>query len=102
MLNAQQIKNLKANWGEKALTLNCFAEVKLIDTLSSWVCYLFAMDQDENMVDCLIYTQLRGVERHTLCMSDIHSMYNENGEHPMIDHEFRRIRVPQLLRRLNP
>lgn len=100
MLSLKTKEALKKNWGEKANTLNCFAEVKLIDPLSSWACYIFAMDENEELVQCLIYSDLIGVEIYTQCIYDIYSMYNEHGEHPSIDPEFRRIRVTELLRRL--
>src|SRR5574338_1559331 len=99
MLIAQDVKDrLKKNWGEKAETLNCYAEVKLIDPLSSWACYIFAMDKDGDMVNCLLYSDAMGVEIYTQCICDIYSMYNEEGENPMVDTEFRRMRVIELLR----
>jgi hypothetical protein len=91
---------LKKNWGERASTLNCFAEVKLIDPLSSWACYIFAMDENEEVIHCLLYSDAIGVEIYTQCMHDIQSMYNEYGEHPIVDKEFRRTRVTELLKRL--
>ncbi len=91
---------LKKNWGEKATTLNCFAEVKLIDPISSWACYIFAMNESEEMIHCLLYSDAIGVEIYTQCMQDIQSMYNEEGENPIIDQEFRRTRVTELLKRL--
>ena len=92
---------LKKNWGEKANTLNCFAEVKLIDPLSSWCCYIFAMDESEEVVHCLMYSDMIGVEIYTQCMYDIQAMYNEEGEHPIVDKEYRRTRVTELLKRLS-
>jgi hypothetical protein len=100
LLSQKHKEALKKNWGERADTLNCYAEVKLIDPLSSWCCYIFAMDNDEEVVHCLLYSDAIGVEIYTQCMHDIHSMYNEYGEHPIVDEEFRRTRVTELLRRL--
>lgn len=98
---SQKVKDiLKKNWGEKSKTLNCFAEVKLIDPLSSWRCYIFAMDESEELVQCLLYSNAIGVDIHTMCVYDIHLMYNEDGESPVIDKEFRRTRVTELLKRL--
>ncbi len=94
-------QKLKKNWGEKATALDCYAEVKFIDPLSSWACYIFAMDESEELIHCLLYSDLMGVEIYTQCISDIHAMYNEEGENPMIDNEFRRTKVTELLRRLN-
>lgn len=100
MINAKIKEQLKKNWGEKATALDCYAEVKLIDPLSSWACYIFAMDESEEVVHCLLYSDAIGVEIYTQCMYDIQSMYNEEGEHPVVDQEFRRTRVTELLRRL--
>lgn len=100
MLSQKHKDALKKNWGEKADTQNCFAEVKLIDPLSSWKCYIFAMDQNEEMVQCLLHSDPWGLEISTLCISDIHQMYNEEGENPVIDKEYRRTRVNELVRRL--
>lgn len=93
-------EDLKKNWGEKAETLNCYAEVKLIDPLSSWACYLFAMDNNEEMIECLLYSDSMGVEIHTESLEEIFHRYNEQGENPVIDTEYRRTRVVELLRRL--
>lgn len=100
MLSLRDKEALKKNWGERADTLNCYAEVKLIDPLSSWCCYIFAMDDSEEMIHCLLYSDAMGVEIYTQSMYDIQSMYNEEGEHPRIDKEYRRTRVTELLRRL--
>lgn len=100
MLSYAIKEKLKQNWGEKAETLNCYAEVKLIDPLSSWACYIFAMHKDEEIIHCLLYSDAIGVEIYTQCMQNIQSMYNEEGEHPIVDEEFRRTRVVDLLKRL--
>ena len=93
-------KTLKSNWGEKADTLHCYAEVKLIDPLSSWTCYIFAMDKEEETIHCLLYTDAIGIEICTQPWNEIQIKYNEEGEHPQIDEEYRRITVVQLLKRL--
>lgn len=90
---------LKKNWGEKADALDCYAEVKLIDPKSSWCCYIFAMDKNEENVQTLLYSDSIGPEIYTLCIDDIHLMYNQDGEHPIIDTEYRRTRVQELLKR---
>lgn len=93
---------LKANWGEKADALNCYAEIKFIDPLSSpWACYIFAMDESEEIVHCLFSIAHRGSEIISLNLQDIYNSYNGEGEHPIIDEEFRRMRVTELLKRLN-
>lgn len=91
---------LKANWGEKSDTLNCKPLVRLFDPLSKWCCYIFAMHEDENLVHCIIYNPLDGPEIYTLNTLDIYTMYNEHGESPMIDEEYRPIAITTLLGRL--
>jgi hypothetical protein len=101
MLLSQSVKSrLKSNWGEKSAALDCYAEAKLIDPLSSWACYLFAMDNNEEMIECLLYSDSMGVEIHTESLEEIFQRYNEQGENPVIDTEYRRTRVVELLRRL--
>lgn len=101
MLTVKIKEALKKNWKEDMNEcLFGFAEVKLIDPLSSWACYIFAMDESEEMIHCLLYSDMIGVEIYTQCMKDIQSMYNEEGEHPRVDTEYRRTRVVELLKRL--
>ena len=100
-MNSYIIEILKDNWGEKAETLNCFAEVRFFDPLSSWACYVFAMHKDERLIHCLLYSDALGAEIHTMDLEYIKTMYNEHGEPPQIDKEFRKTKVIELLRRLN-
>jgi hypothetical protein len=90
---------LKATWGDKASTLQCYAEVKIIDPLSSWACYIFAMSEDEKEVQCLVYTHGIGAQILTLDFCDLFLMYNAHGENPVIDTEYRRTLVTELLKR---
>lgn len=101
MLSRGVVDILKKNWGSKADALDCYAEVKFIDHLSTWRCYIFAMDENEEMVQCLLYSDAMGVEIYTESMQNIQAMYNEEGEHPSLDKEFRRTRVSEILSRLN-
>jgi hypothetical protein len=101
MLSESIKKRLKINWGEKANALDCYAEVKLIDPLSSWCCYIFAMNDNEDLIQCLGYSNLAGVQiLHQISLDAILSMYNQEGEYPQIDTEFRRMKVSQLIKRL--
>lgn len=93
-------ERLKANWGEKADALDCFAEVRFFDPLSSWCCYVYAMDQEEETICALLYTNAIGLENCSILLSDISSMHNEEGQSPMVDREFRRTRVSELIKRL--
>lgn len=100
MLSLKDKELLKNNWGDRANALECYAEVKLIDPLSSWACYIFALDQNEELMHCLLYSDAIGPEIYTHNIVDVYGMYNEHGENPIIDEEFRRIKVKELLKRL--
>lgn len=100
MIDESHKRILKNNWGERADTLNCYAEVKLIDPLSSWACYIYAMDNDEEFINCVLYSRAMGVDITAMAWRDVLIMFNEHGERPIIDREFRKIRVTQLLKDL--
>jgi len=91
---------LKGNWGEKADALNCYAEIKFIDPLSDWACYIFALNpNDENEIDCLIKGQT--IELCKWSLIDLGNCFNSEGERPKIDTEFRRTRASQLFKKLS-
>ena len=97
----QRIKDkLKENWGERAIALEVYAEVKLFDPLSSWICYLFAMDENEQYVQGLFYSNLCGYEIEIMEWNDLQNMFNEEGDNPQIDEEYRRMTVKEILKRL--
>lgn len=100
MLNQQQKEKLKANWGDKADSMACKAEVRVYDPTSPWRCYIYAMNpEDENQVCVLV----RGFEVETceMDMRDLQSMFNVEGEGPIVDMEFRPRQVSQLFKLLN-
>lgn len=99
MLTNEIREKLKSNWGEKADSLNCFAEVKLIDPLSSWACYLFAMSPDEERLLVLFYNKNFGIELGEMHTYELSLMHNREGEPPEIDDEYRRMRVTEIIRR---
>ena len=98
---SQKIKDaLKKNWGEKADSMNCYAEVKFIDPLSHWACYIFAMNpKNEDEIVCILNS-----ERLDVCewsMTELCVSYNSEGEHPVIDDEYRRTRACELFKKLS-
>jgi hypothetical protein len=100
MIDEKIKKSLKANWGDKADSLDCYAEIRFFDPLSSWCCYIFAMNEDEDLIHCLIYSGAMGGQIYTLHPDFIFQAYNRNGEFPEIDKEFRRTKITKLLERL--
>lgn len=96
----EKIKSLlKENWGDKASAMNCYAEIKFIDTLVTWACYVYAMDMDENEICCLIYSPSTGLTDVKSTYADLQAVYNQNGDNPVVDHEYRRTHVTELLKR---
>lgn len=100
MLSHSQKEVLKANWGERATCMACFAEVKFIDELSGWSCYILAINPDnEDEIACIV----KGfdVELCTWSLKELYHSYNVEGESPCIDHEYRRVRASELFKRLS-
>ena len=88
MITEIQKQKLKANWGDKASSMACKAEVRIYDPSSNWCCYVYAMNpQDEDEISCII----KGfeIEACEWKMCAIESMFNAQGERPVIDEEYR-------------
>ncbi len=101
MFSYMNKERLKKNWGEKADALDCFAEVKIMDPISSWCCYVFAMDENEEQVQCLLYSNAVGIEINTIPVHMLDNLYNEHGESPIIDREYRPMKISHILKRLS-
>jgi len=100
MITAQQKTKLMANWGEKAESMACYAEVRLFDPLSPWECYIYAMNpENEDEVACII--SAFSPDATTASLEALQSCFNSNGYPPMVDHEFRACRASELLKQLN-
>ncbi len=101
MISSEIKELLKLNWGAKAEAMNCYAEVKFMDDLSVWACYIFAMNPDnEDEICCLIKTGFI-IESVRWSLQEIYKCYNSEGEPPKIDKEFRRMRVAELFKKLS-
>ncbi len=100
MLNTNQLDKLKSNWGEKAESMACMAEVRVYDPLSSWECYIYALNpQDEDEISCIIkgFT----VEVCDWRLSEMFKHFNSHGEPPEIDVEYRPRRAAELFKYLS-
>lgn len=101
VLSAQIKESLLKNWGEKADALNCYCEVKFIDPLSSWACYVYAMNPDnEDEIACMVYEH-EHVEICDWSMNELMHTYNREGEYPEIDDEYRRKKASDLFKKLS-
>ena len=100
MLNIKQQEKLKANWGEKASSMACMAEVRVYDPLSPWECYIYAMNPDDEDEICCI---IKGffVEVCEWRLSELASHFNAHGEAPEVDKEYRPRRAAELFKKLS-
>lgn len=90
------------NWGESADSLQCNAEIRLYDPLSTFQCYIIAMcPDDENTLYCILHTN-----KCTRPVATLHPLwqleqsYNEHGEGLEIDTEYRPRQAVEILRDL--
>lgn len=100
MLSDKQKEKLKASWGEKADAMACLAEVRVYDPLSTWECYIYALNpQDEDEIACMINGF--SLEVCDWKLSEISLTFNANGESPIIDDEYRPRRAAELFKVLS-
>lgn len=93
---------LKENWGPRAESMNCYAECKFFDDLSRWQCYIYAINpEDDDSIKCLLKFPGTAVEIVDWTLTQLANAYNSHGENPVMDREFRRIRVAELFKKLN-
>jgi len=88
MLNEKQKQKLKKNWGVLADTLECLAEVRVYDPLSSWESYILAMNpEDEDEIFCII--KGCNVEACQWRLTEMQAMHNSGGDHVKVDKEYK-------------
>lgn len=103
MISSHKVERLKSNWGDKASSMNCLAQVRVYDPLSNWECYIYALNpEDSDEVECIIKVgkdQPACAERWFL--TKIFSLFNYDGEGVKIDGEYRPRRTHELFKALN-
>lgn len=100
MIPAKVYEKLKSNWGPRAESLNCFAEYKLCGKSGKWAWYLLAVDpEDDETVKCIM-TRGGVPDICTTTLSNIELFYDEDGELPEGDREFRPMRADVLYSKL--
>jgi len=102
VLTFEKKERLKQSWGDKAEAMECNAEVRVYDPNSSWQCFIYAMNpEDENEI-MTIEAFGRPYEIHHGVgeMSRLLNMYQSNGEPLEIDFEFRPRNAGEILRKL--
>lgn len=99
MLTHNQIEKLKANWGDKADSFDCKAEVRVYDPLSSWECYIYAMNpREEDEIMCVI--KAFHVQVINWKISDMLNCFNAEGEGAIVDIEFHPREIKQIYKKL--
>jgi len=92
-------KKLIENWGDRAEAMDCLVEVKYIDELSRFACYIYALNpEDEDEIACIIHTGHIDVCKWSL--RELQRSYNGHGDNPIIDSEFRSTLASTLLKKL--
>ncbi len=103
MINHNQKQKLLSNWGDKAESMACMAEVRVYDPISSWECYLYAMNpEDEDQIMCLLKTsKCDPAITEFGSINWLNALFNEHGENVKIDPEYRPKRTAELFKQLN-
>lgn len=86
------LNRLVLNWGEKADAMACKAHVRLYDSLSSWECYIYAINPDDTDEAMVLFRD--GTDSVSLRV--LMQCYNGDGDPPQIDRSF----VPRELKYL--
>jgi hypothetical protein len=101
MLSHLQREKLIANWGQKAESLECKAEVKIHDPLTGWKCYIFALNPDTDEILCIIKASKYFAAVVTdWNLGELALTYNAYGEAPQVDEEYRPRYVQEILKKL--
>lgn len=100
-INYEQKQKLMKNW-DFSDSLQCNAEIRLYDPMSSFQCYIIAMyHEDEDTIYCIIQTNKCSPPIATLyTVLQLDEMYNEHGEGLEIDVEYRPRRAQEILTQL--
>ncbi len=100
VLSHNQRTKLLANWGEKSSSMACMAEVRIYDPCSSWECYVYAMNpEDEDQICCLI--KGFSVEVAEWRLSELANRFNSEGEFVQMDYEYQPRLASELFKILN-
>ena len=100
MIHHVQKEKLKNNWGDKANSMACFVETRVYDPLSSWECYIYALNPiDEDQILCIINGLT--VEVTDWTMKELFALFNEHGDPPRVDVEFKPRRASEIFKQLN-
>lgn len=102
MLNNKQKNKLLNNWGEQADSLACKAELRVFDPLSSWQCFIIALNpEDGDTIACIISADKSLPPEYTeWSLKELAMLYNSYGEPPIVDYEYRPRNAEQIFKQL--
>lgn len=102
MINlSPEIKDrLKSNWGDRMHAMACYAEVKIIDPKERWGVYVLAMNPEDEDQVFVLYDRVDPLEPEIYSFRDLCADFNDEGEYPIIDNEYRRVWTAELFKRL--
>lgn len=99
MVTEDRKNRLKSSWGDKAESMNCYVEVRVFDPRSSWECYIYAMNpEDEDEICCIIKGFF--VEVSAWKMSELANRFNSEGDNLQIDYSYNPRKAVEELKRL--
>ena len=85
-MRPNHIEQLLLNWDRKDLL--CRAELRYFDPKSKWECFIYAINpSDEDEMKCFITGEESTIEEWKF--SEMAKLYNQDGESPIIDLNFR-------------
>jgi len=88
MLSPKQVETLQKNWGVISECLSCKSEVRVYDPLSTWECYIHAMNPDNpDEVVCIINGET--VEVSIWSLKEIAALFNSHGDSIRVDTSYR-------------
>ena len=99
MITETQKQRLMANWGERADSLACNAEIRLYDANGPWECYIYAINPD-NEDEIMAIVKAEMVETCTCSLTELMSMYDLEGQPIRQDRCFRPRHAEVILKRL--
>ena len=94
------IERLHDAWGEDADCMNCWAEVRYAYSSGEWACYIYALNPRDNDEIACIIDDGSGLDVCDWSMRELLGGHNREGEFPVVDADYRRTYVPDLIKKL--
>lgn len=97
----QPIKNsLKSNWGDRMHAMACYAVVRIKEPRGQWGIYLLAMNPEDEDEVFVLWDHWLCIPPEFASLRAILGTFNDEGEYPIIDEEYRPVWASELFKRL--